>query len=208
MPPTPNSTTALLKGERHGQQLWLIRHGETTWSRTGQHTGRADIPLLPKGEAQAAALAPLVGSHRFEIVLTSPLQRAQQTAKLVGFSHAILDSDLAEWDYGAYEGKTLKEIRQQANGWTIWTGAVPGGETIGEVATRARRVLARIRSETGDAVVIGHGHMLRVLATCWLDLSPIEAQHLALSTASINILGFENEIPVILEWNWRPTRFE
>jgi broad specificity phosphatase PhoE len=186
------------------QQIWLIRHGETAWSRSGQHTGRTDIPLLKESEPALLALKPHLKDHPFSLVLSSPLQRAQQTARLVGFSSFELDEDLMEWHYGDYEGKTKDEIRMLVPGWNIWVQGVAGGETLGEVALRAKKVIDRAQSVPGDVALVAHGHILRILAACWLGSDPSAAEHFALSTASISILGYEDQYPVLAQWNWRP----
>jgi broad specificity phosphatase PhoE len=181
----------------------LIRHGETAWSRSGQHTGRTDLSLLPSGEDQAQRLAPLLSRHRFAVVLTSPLQRAVATARLAGLDHSEVDTDLREWDYGDLEGKTTPEIQTELPDWTIWSGPWPGGETIGEVAARADRVIAKVRSYDSDATValVAHGHILRVLGARWLGQDPAAGRWLALSTASISELGWERGRPVLDYWN-------
>jgi broad specificity phosphatase PhoE len=184
-------------------QIWLIRHGETAWSRTGQHTGRTDLPLLPEAEPELKALKPHL-KHAFVLVLSSPLQRARQTAKLVGFDSFEQDDNLMEWDYGAYDGKTRDEIQKLVPGWSIWTHGAPQGEMLEEVARRARKVIERARAASGDVALISHGHMLRVLAACWLGLPPANGEHFALSAGSISVLGYEYESPVVAQWNWLP----
>jgi probable phosphoglycerate mutase len=185
------------------QQIWLIRHGETAWSRTGQHTGRTDIPLLPEAESKLKVLRSHL-EHPFRLVLSSPLLRAKQTAALVGFNSFELDNNLAEWNYGAYDGKTKEEIQKLVPGWSLWTDGVPGGETLEEVAHRAEKVIQRAQSVPGDVALIAHGHILRILAACWLQIHPINAEHLALSTASISTLTYEDKFPVLARWNWQP----
>ena len=185
------------------QQIWLIRHGETAWSRTGQHSGRTDLPLLPEAEPALKALTPHL-KHAFALVLCSPLERARQTAQGVGFKSFELDDHLMEWDYGDYNGKTMTDIRKLVPGWSIWTHGVSHGETLEQVAQRARKVIERARTASGDVALVSHGHFLRILAACWLELPPVNGEHLALSTASVSILGYENEIPVLTQWNWKP----
>jgi probable phosphoglycerate mutase len=181
---------------------WLVRHGETEWARLGRHTGRTDVPLTETGRAQATALRPRLAGHEFALVLTSPLSRAADTAVLAGFGgRAIADPDLREWDYGAFEGRLTADIRSRYPGWTIWRGPWPDGETIDQVAARADRVVARIREADGDALLVAHGHLLRVLAARWLGLPPASGSLFALGTASVSILDWEHESPVIEMWN-------
>ena len=183
-----------------GSEIWLVRHGETEWSRSGQHTSRTDLPLTPAGEGQAAGLKRMLANRAFALVLSSPMKRALETCRLVGLP-AKIDPDLREWDYGDYEGLTTAEIQKHAPGWTIWTGTPPNGETAGQVAERAERVLARVRDEKGDAALFGHGHFLRVLAARWIGLDATGGRLLALATASVSILGHERETRVIKLWN-------
>ncbi len=187
-------------------ELWLIRHGETAWSQSGQHTGRTDIPLTAEGERQAEAIGRYLAGRKFALVLTSPLGRARDTCRLAGYGEqAQVDADLREWDYGAFEGHTSAEIRKSVPDWTVWDSPVPGGETIQQVAERARRVMARAASANGDAVALfAHGHILRVLTACWLDLQPDAGRLFALATATISILGYEREQRVISRWNLAP----
>jgi len=182
--------------------LWLLRHGETSWSVTGQHTGRTDVALTARGRAQAAALGRRLAGRRFALVLTSPLARAHETCRLAGFGAvAVVDPDLQEWDYGAFEGRTAEEIRAEHPAWTIWDGGVPGGESIEAVAARADRVIARSVAEAGDVALFAHGHLLRVLTARWLGLPARAGALLALDTASISVLGAELERRLIRHWN-------
>jgi broad specificity phosphatase PhoE len=184
------------------RQLWLVRHGATEWAENGRHTGRTDIPLNETGREQAVTLGERLRGHTFALVLTSPLSRASDTARLAGFADvAEVDDDLREWDYGDVEGMRTEEIRERYPGWTIWRGPWSGGETIDDVATRADRVLARVRTVDGDVLVFSHGHLLRVFAARWLGLEPDAGGMLALSTATISLLGWEREAPVIERWN-------
>jgi probable phosphoglycerate mutase len=184
--------------------LYVIRHGATEWSLNGRHTGRTDLPLLPEGEEQARTTGTLLAGHRFALVLTSPLQRARRTCELAGLAdQAIVDDDLLEWDYGDYEGVTTAEIREHDPDWTVWTGALPGGETIDQVAARADRVIARARAADGDVAVFAHGHVLRVLTARWCDLPPVEGRRFVLDTATLSQLGWEHEYPGIRRWNDR-----
>ncbi|HEY6533326.1 MAG TPA: histidine phosphatase family protein [Acidimicrobiales bacterium] len=184
--------------------LFVIRHGATEWSVNGRHTGRTDLPLLPEGEEQAGATGKLLAGHDFALVLTSPLQRARHTCELAGLGdQAEIDDDLLEWDYGDYEGVTTVQIREHDPGWTVWTGAIPNGESLDDVAARADRVIARARAAAGDVAVFAHGHILRVLTARWCDLAPIEGRRFVLETATLSQLGWEHEYPGILRWNAR-----
>ena len=186
------------------RQIWLARHGETEWSRDGRHTGLTEIPLTDLGRRQADQLGGRLATHRFALVLTSPRSRATETARLAGFGDvAVVDPDLAEWDYGALEGRRTAEIVEEFPGWTIWTGPWPGGETIDQVSARADRVLARCLAPdlTGDTLLFGHGHMLRVLAARWLGLPGESGSLFGLSTATVSVLGWERERQIIESWN-------
>ncbi|MFQ5874994.1 MAG: histidine phosphatase family protein [Dehalococcoidia bacterium] len=183
-------------------ELWLIRHGETEWSATGRHTGRTDISLTAVGERQAAALGRRLAGRSFALVLVSPLTRAAETCRIAGYGDvAQFTDDLLEWDYGAYEGRTTADIRTEVPGWTIWTGNPPGGETIGQVGRRVATVIDQATAAGGDVALFAHGHGLRVLAACWLGLSPGAGRLLALGTASLSVLGYERETRVITTWN-------
>jgi probable phosphoglycerate mutase len=184
-------------------ELWLVRHGETEWSRSGAHTGRTDIPLTDAGREQARALGRRLAGREFALVLTSPLARARETCELAGFgARAEVDSDLREWDYGAYEGRTTAEIRAERPDWRLWRDGVPEGESIGQVAARAQRAIGRAAAADGDALLFAHGHLLRILAACWAGLEPQTARVLALGTASLSTLGYERDTRVITRWNW------
>ena len=184
--------------------IWLVRHGETEWSAAGRHTGRTDVPLTAGGRAAAAALAPVLSAHAFALVLTSPATRARDTARLAGFAGAELDADLRERDYGEVEGRTTAEMRAQGpewSDWSVWTGAVPGGESVDEVAARAARVIARADAASGDVLLFGHGHQLRVLVAVALELDPIAAARFALEPATVSIVGSEHELRALRLWN-------
>ena len=184
--------------------VYVIRHGATEWSRNGRHTGTTDLPLLPEGEAEAGKVAALIDGHPFALVLVSPLSRARRTCELAGFAdHAEVTDDLVEWNYGDYEGITTAEIRQTVPGWSVWTGDIPNGETIEQVAGRADRVIAKARAVDGDVALFGHGHILRVLAARWCDLPPQEGKRFPLETATLSILGWEHEYATIRTWNQR-----
>ena len=187
--------------ERH-PEIWLMRHGETEWTATGQHTGRTDIPLTATGRRQAEILGRHLGGRTFALVLTSPLSRARETCRLAGYGDlAQVTDDLREWDYGVYEGRTTAEIRQDVPGWTIFDGAVPQGETGEQVGRRAQRVIDRAIASGGDVALFAHGHILRVLGACWLGLPPSGGRYFALGTASISVLGNEHDTRVIRVWN-------
>jgi probable phosphoglycerate mutase len=181
-------------------EIWLVRHGETEWSRSGQHTSRTDLPLTPEGERQTENLTRMLAGHAFARVLSSPMKRAVDTCRRVGLTPEISD-DLREWDYGDYEGLTTPEIQKSAPGWTVWTGLAPNGETVDQVAVRADRIISRALSVGGDVALFGHGHLLRILAARWIGLEPSGGRLLALSTASLSVLGYERETRVIRLWN-------
>ena len=178
-----------------------MRHGATEWSESGRHTGRTDIPLIPAGEESARDLGSVLASHTFQLVLTSPLQRARRTATLAGFDDAEADEDLAEWDYGDYEGVSTPAIRESVPGWTVWTHPCPGGESAEDVARRLDRVVDRLRAVDGDSLVFGHGHALRALAACWVGEPVAFGRFLRLDTATYSTLSYEREQPVVLAWN-------
>jgi probable phosphoglycerate mutase len=184
-------------------EVVLIRHGETTWSRSGQHTGRTDLPLTERGRRQAEALGAAMAAIPVARILTSPLQRAVETCRLAGLTGTEVD-DLVEWDYGDYEGRTTAEIREEVPGWTVWDGPVPGGERLDEVAARADRVIAGIEAAGEDVAVVSHGHFLRVLAARWLELPPIEGRRLLLDTATLCLLGTERGVRAVRRWNAPP----
>jgi broad specificity phosphatase PhoE len=199
-----------MTSERPGE-LVLVRHGETEWSKSGQHTGRTDIPLTDNGVEQAKRAGRYLGDRSFALALSSPLQRARDTAHLIGVEPE-LDEDLYEWDYGAYEGLTTPQIKVLRHGpWDLWTDGVPAGDTPGEnaaeVRVRVERILNRARpvlAEGHDAVFIAHGHVLRALGAAWIRLAPQDGGVLKLATASISILGYEHGRPVIDAWNIQP----
>jgi probable phosphoglycerate mutase len=182
-------------------RLVILRHGETEWSLSGQHTGLTDLPLTAAGRTQAASVASRLAALEFRSTSTSPLQRATETATLAGFDRARRDPDVIEWDYGAYEALTTAEIRVRRPGWEIFRDGVPGGETIQQVAERADRVITRVRQDDGDALVISHGHFSRILAARWLGLPPEQGRTFAMSPAALSMLGYKREVPVILRWN-------
>ncbi len=184
------------------REVVLVRHGETEWSRSGQHTGTTDLPLLPEGEAQAREVAPRLAGREFALVLCSPMQRARRTAELAGFGdRAEADDDLKERNYGVYEGRTTKEIRVERPGWDVWRDDCPGGETLEQLAARADRVIERALAADGDTLLFAHSHLLRELAGRWIGLGPDGGGKLRLGTAALSTLGFERERRVILSWN-------
>jgi broad specificity phosphatase PhoE len=189
-----------------GPEVTLIRHGETEWSKSGQHTGRTDLPLTQEGQAEARAAGRMLAGASFDVVITSPLRRARETAQLAGLPDAVVDDDLREWDYGDFEGLTTPQIHERYPDWTIWDGPWPGGETAAQVAARADRAIARcLEHPPGTQVaVVAHGHFLRVFGARWLG-APVEAgRWLALSTASICRLGWEHDWPTLWAWNLTP----
>ncbi len=186
-------------------RIYLARHGETEWTLTGRHTGRTDLPLTGRGERNARSLQERLRGVEFDAVLASPLRRARRTCELAGYAgRAQVAEDLAEWDYGAYDGLTTAEIRRGRPGWDIFRDGCPGGESAESVGARADRVVARLRAEPGRRVLLfGHGHFFRVLAARWLAMSVAEARHFLLSTAALSILSYEHTLaePAILLWN-------
>jgi broad specificity phosphatase PhoE len=200
------------------KEIWLVRHGETEWSRSGAHTGRTDLPLTPAGREEAAALGRLLAGRRFGLVLCSPMQRARETCRLAGFGDvALTEPNLCEWDYGDFEGRTTAAIRQEVPGWSLWVSGVRNGETIGQVAARAEAVIARALAAEGaagdpmedpvegpvegDVALFAHGHILRILTARWLGLTADAGRFFALGTASVGSLGYERENRVITRWN-------
>jgi probable phosphoglycerate mutase len=184
------------------QEIWLVRHAETEWSRGGRHTGRTDVALTDAGRARARELAPVLAGRSFALVLTSPLARARETAALAGFGDAAQErEDLLEWDYGDYEGITTAEIRETDPDWYLWRDGVPGGETGEEVAARCDRIVAELLGVDGDVAIFAHGHVLRALSARWLEEPVGFGGRLYLTTGSYSVLGFEREVRVIRHWN-------
>ena len=185
-------------------QVYLVRHGETAWTISGQHTGRTDIPLTERGEDDAQELSARLRGLSFAKVFTSPLQRARRTGELAGFGEsAEADRDLMEWDYGAYEGRRTIDIRAERPGWRLFEDGCPGGETLLEVSRRADRVIARIRALESDVLVFAHRDILRILSARWVALPALEARRLYLATASVSTLGYDHGVdePVIRQLN-------
>ena len=193
-------------------EVILLRHGETEWSLSGQHTGLTNIPLTTHGEAHAEALAPLLARRKIVAVFTSPARRAVTTASLAGLAHAQPDPDLWEWDYGGYEGMTTPQIQEERPGWYIWRdGVIPGdaehpGETVEQVGDRVDRVLARVAPllDDGDVALVAHGHVLRILTARYLRLEPSAGRLFRLDTGTMRTLGAEHDEPVISSWNFPP----
>jgi broad specificity phosphatase PhoE len=189
-------------------RCFLIRHGETQWSLSGQHTGRTDLPLTAHGEDEARKLVPWLSPVRFSRVITSPLQRARRTCELAGLgATAAVDADLAEWNYGDYEGRLSRDIRKDRPGWNVFRDGCPNGEAPGQVSDRADRLLARLCTLDGNVALFSHGQFSRALAARWIGLSVVESQHFLLRTASLSILGFDSahpEVRVIELWNAVP----
>jgi len=184
--------------------VYLVRHGETAWSLSGRHTGFTDVPLTERGEANARALGDRLRGLVFNLVLTSPLQRAKRTCQLAGFGDAaVRDDDLIEWNYGSYEGRRTAEIQQERPGWQLFRDGCPGGESPADTGSRADRVIARIRAASGNVLVFSSGHILRVLGARWLGLPAGGGRYFLLGTASVSTLGYEHDKsePVFKQWN-------
>jgi broad specificity phosphatase PhoE len=184
------------------QKVYVVRHGETEWSLSGQHTGVTDIPLTENGRAVARSLGPILAEQSFALVLTSPLRRARETCELAGLgAHAVFEPDLKEWNYGEYEGLTPKQIHAKAPGWMVFRDGCPGGETPKEIGARVDRVIARVRATPGDVALFAHGHVFRVLVARWIGLPPGGGQHFLLDTATLNVLGYYRNSPAVKIWN-------
>lgn len=182
--------------------VFAIRHGETEWSLSGQHTGTTDIPLTNNGRRLAERMRPMLAKEAFAFVLCSPMQRARETCELAGLSATVVvDGDLVEWNYGAYEGLTPQQIHSTAPGWLIFRDGCPGGEAPAEVGARVDRVIARVRAVEGDVALFAHGHVLRVLAARWIGLPAGAGQHFLLDTGTLCVLGYYRNIPAVKIWN-------
>jgi probable phosphoglycerate mutase len=192
-----------LDGEGDGTRLWIVRHGPTEWSTAGKHTGSTDIPLTDEGEREAVALRDRLAGVHFGLVLTSPLQRARRTAQLAGFPDAEVEPRAVEWDYGDYEGRTRAEIRREVPGWSPWTHPdMPHGETLAQVAARARAVVDRVQaSGDPDVLLFAHGHLLRMVAVSWIDAPWDLAWRLPLEPAHLSVLGWDRGTAVVDRWN-------
>lgn len=186
-------------------ELWLIRHGETEWSKSGAHTSYTDLPLTDHGREQAARLAPVLADVAFDLVLTSPRQRAVETARLAGVHGAAqVEPNLQEWNYGIYEGKSTPQIREEHPGWNVWKDPITGGESLEEVAARAAKVIDRCIAHGGRCALFAHAHIFRILTGVWVEQGGGFGERLALSTASISVLGWERTTRVISRWNELP----
>ena len=185
-------------------EIYLVRHGETEWSLSGQHTGRSDIPLTAKGEEAARGLAARLQGVPASAVWSSPSQRARNTCSLAGFgANAVIKDDLAEWDYGAYEGITTKEILLKRPGWQLFRDGCPDGEAVADIGARADRIIAELRQANAPVLIFSSSHFLRVLGARWLGLPPEDGSRFILDTTSISVLGYEHDLtePVIRRWN-------
>ena len=185
-----------------GRRVFLARHGETEWSAAGKHTGRTDVPLTTEGKRRAKELGALLRGRGFDLVLSSPLSRALDTCRIAGFGDcAEVDDRMVEWDYGVFEGRSTEEIRSSEPGWSVWTSEIREGESVHEVGRRADDVIDRARDASGDVLLFAHGHYLRILTARWLGLAPACGRLFRLDTATLSVLGYERESPVILKWN-------
>jgi probable phosphoglycerate mutase len=186
-----------------GPTIWLIRHGETEWSKSGRHTGTTDIALTEQGRTQASALAPLLATEKFDLVLTSPMQRAIETCRRAGLGEqAEIEPDLHEWNYGIYEGRKTADIREEVPDWSVWKSPIPEGESVTQVGARAQALIDRLLSrDVSHIALFSHAHFLRVLASVWATSTPSVGEHLSLDTAAVSVLGFEREVRSILRWN-------
>ena len=183
-------------------ELYLVRHGETAWSRAGRHTSVTDLDLTDAGIRQAESLRERLDPAAFDLALTSPRLRARRTGALAGFPHAAVEEELAEWYYGEFEGLTTTQIRERVPGWRIWFNGCPGGESAVDVRARLTRVVAQVRASGVErAICFAHGHALRVLALCWLDFPIAFGQSFPLGVASVSVLGWEKESPALVRWN-------
>lgn len=182
-------------------ELWLVRHGETEWSRDGRHTSVTDLDLTDKGVEVAQTLHEKLSECTFDLVLSSPMKRAVRTAELAGFPDLEIDEDLLEWNYGDYEGITTSQIRETVPDWTVWTRPTPGGETPEQLTTRLDRVVAKVRAAGERVLVFGHGHSLRALTARWIEQPVTEGRFFKLDTATVSRLGYERDFPVVLRWN-------
>jgi probable phosphoglycerate mutase len=189
-----------------GVHIWLIRHGETEWSKSGQHTGTTDIPLTDDGRKQATALAPVLACQTFDLVLTSPMNRAIETCRLAGLSgRAQVEPELHEWNYGIYEGRTTPDIREEVPDWSVWTSPIPEGESLADVGRRAQALIDTLLATNATNIALfSHAHFSRVFGAQWATGSPSLGAHLAMDTAAMSVLGFERDVRAIIKWNLLP----
>ncbi len=184
------------------QEVYLVRHGETEWTLTGQHTGITDIPLTENGRKVAKLLEPVLAKEEFALVLTSPLHRARETCELAGLGElAEIDHNLMEWNYGEYEGLTPGDIHTKRPEWMIFRDGCPGGESSEQIGARVDRVIARVRALEGHAALFAHGHVFRVFAARWLGLPATAGRHFLLATATLSILSYYRDVPAVKRWN-------
>jgi probable phosphoglycerate mutase len=182
--------------------IYIVRHGETEWSASGQHTSHTDLPLTERGRRQAKALGETLAGQRFVLVLTSPLRRATETCELAGFAEqASICEELREWDYGEYEGLTTPQIRERDPDWDLWRDGCPGGELPSTIGARVDEALSRLRAADGDALAFAHGHVLRVLTARWLAMEPSAGARFKLAAAGVGVLGYERETEVLERWS-------
>ena len=188
------------------EEVWLVRHGETEWSKSGQHTGTTDIPLTDDGRKQATALAPVLASQTFDLVLTSPMNRAIETCRLAGLSGlAQVEPELHEWNYGIYEGRTTPDIREEVPDWSVWTSPIPEGESLADVGRRAQALIDTLLATNATNIALfSHAHFSRVFGAQWATGSPSLGAHLAMDTAAMSVLGFERDVRAIIKWNLLP----
>lgn len=191
---------------KDGVHIWLIRHGETEWSKSGQHTGTTDVPLTDEGRKQAAALAPVLASQQFDLVLTSPMSRAIETCKLAGLGNrAQVEPELHEWNYGVYEGRKTADIRKEIPDWSVWTSPIPEGENAADVGKRAQALIDKLIATNATHIALfSHAHFSRVFGAQWATGSPSLGAHLAMDTAAMSVLGFERDVRAIIKWNLLP----
>jgi probable phosphoglycerate mutase len=187
--------------EEREPEVWLVRHGETEWSKSGQHTGVTDLPLTEAGIEAALTLSGLLSGVRFDLVLSSPMVRARRTAELANVEGVRIEDDLVEWNYGDYEGRTRNDIQSERPGWSVWTQGAPGGESPEVLSARVDRVIATCRSSGGRSLLFAHGHVLRGLAARWIDQPVDVGAHLRLDTATLSVLGHDRGSPTIDLWN-------
>ena len=188
------------------QKVYLLRHGETEWSRSGKHTSVTDIPLTENGRVAARRLQPILAKQVFALVATSPLQRARETCELAGLGEqAMIEPDLVEWNYGKYEGLTTKQIKLARTGWSLFRDGCPGGETPERVGARADRVIAKVRKVEGNVALFAHGHIFRVLAARWINLPAKNGEHFLLDTATLSVLGYYYDAAALQIWNAPPS---